>query len=227
MENKFLLDKIENNLITIDRLASAQFSITDEEVRILIRILSQTFRDILVYDGGDGDIAKRITTKFRDAGRRSAPWAAFSSLIPGRPQNGSDGNRINRWLLPPTHKFYASEIDATLVECKYILQTLSMKNAPEMPFSTIEKSFTWLTGHDIIPSLYKDPIQVTDIDFLDFYKDRRTLQSGHFIPLNRGGKHVPNNTFLMLYRSNQIQGDQTFQELMDFMKETLKRHGEL
>ncbi|MCM2979180.1 hypothetical protein M3592_27690 [Priestia aryabhattai] len=225
--NEALHLKIETDLYAINEYANLGYSINEVQVRLLIKKLSQTFRDILVYNGLDLAIAKKITTKFRDAGRRSAPWQPTSSLVPGRPQNGSDGNRINRWLLPEDHKFYATEVKATLVECKYLLQTLSMANAPVIPSPIIKDSFIWLTGHEIVPGRYKDPIQIVDINFFDFYNDRRTLQSGHFVPLNRGGRHIPDNTFLMLYRSNQIQGDQTFEELMEFMKETLRRHGEL
>ena len=76
----------------------------------------------------------RLTTKFRDAGRRSPPWKATSSVVPGRPQDGSDGNRQNRWLFDPSHKFYADEVTATLVEIGYYFQTLSMKNSPRFHF---------------------------------------------------------------------------------------------
>jgi hypothetical protein len=79
---------------------------------------------LCVNFGYDARQVLRITTKMRDAGRRSPPWKPTSSRVPGRPQDGSDGNRIKRWLLAADHKFYADEINATLVEVKYYLQLL-------------------------------------------------------------------------------------------------------
>jgi len=218
---------LDAELEVIASLGLRGYDIPVEEVRTLISKLSKAFRNILVENGYESKRATTLTTKFRDAGRRSAPWRPTSSRIPGRPQDGRDGNRINRWLLPEDHKFYASEVNATLVECKYILQTLSMLNAPKIPGNILEDEFEWLTGHPIIPGQYKDPIQVIDIDFEEFIRQPRSIQSGHFIPLDRGGKHYPDNTFLMLARSNQIQGNMTFEELMAFMRETLRRHNEL
>ena len=54
--------------------------------------------------------------------------------------------------------------------------------------------------------------------------ERRNIQSGHLYPLDRGGKHVPDNTFLMLARSNQLQGNLTAAELIDLMKFIVQQH---
>ena len=107
--------------------------------------------------------------KFRDAGRRSAPWQPTSSRVPGRPQDGADGNRILRWLLPEEHKFFATEVNATLVEVKYYLQSLSMVGAPDISDYGISESFQpWLLDHKIVPGEYLDPIQFIQISFVEF-----------------------------------------------------------
>jgi hypothetical protein len=168
----------------------------------------------------------RITTKFRDSGRRSPPWKPTSSRVPGRPQDGADGNRISRWRLEEGHKFYASEIVATLVEVKYYLQALSMTGAPQLPPGTIQTAFLWLVEHPVEPGVYVDPIQRIPISIHAVVDDARLIQSGHLVPLNRGGRHEPSNAFLMLARSNQIQGDLTLEELLTLMREILSRHGQ-
>lgn len=217
-------DKIQSVLA----LAAKQSKLDKEGVKSLLTDLSDLFRLVLTTVGGikPRDVV-RITTKFRDAGRRSAPWRPASSRVPGRPQDGADGNRINRWLLPKNHKFYADEKNATLVEIKYFLQTLSMANAPKVPSVKFASAFEWLLDHKVAPGMYLDPVQIIPIDFRMFVSDLRTVQSGHLIPLDRGGKHVPENTFLMLHRSNQIQGNMTTEELFRFMEETLKRRKSL
>ena len=63
-----------------------------------------------------------------------------------------------------------------------------------------------------------------DIDFSEIIIERRNIQSGHLYPLDRGGKHVPDNTFLMLARSNQLQGNLTAAELIDLMKFIVQQH---
>lgn len=214
----------ENEMRAIHQLAIKEYSISNEEARILIKSLARLFREHCLYQGIDKRSITKITTKFRDAGRRSAPWKAASSRVPGRPQDGSDGNRINRWLLPTDHKFYADEIAATLVECKYILQTMSMIEFPPLSNDILKNSFNWLLNHELTPGMYKDPIQLVNISFIRFLQNPRSLQSGHFIPLDRGGIHYPTNTFLMLFRSNQIQGNLTLEELLEFMESTLARH---
>ena len=203
-------------------LAKKQFDVTEVEVRTLIKLIGALFRNACDKSGLE---AKPLITKFRDAGRRSAPWKPTSSRVPGRPQDGVDGNRILRWKLPDDHKFYANEITATFVEIKYILQTLSMSNAPDISSFGLETIFTpWLLENELIPGRYLDPVQLIPIDFYGFLNDPRSVQSGHIFPLDRGGVHHPENTFLMLSRSNQIQGDLTVNELMELMQTIVKRH---
>lgn len=187
--------------------------------------MSDVFRQAALGANYDSREITGVTTKFRDAGRRSAPWRPTSSRMPGRPQDGADGNRINRWLLPSDHKFYAPEAVATLVEVKYYLQALSMDSAPELPPDTIQNSFGWLVEHHVIPNNYLDPIQLVPVNFQEFLTDRRLVQSGHLIPLDRGGRHEPKNAFLMLARSNQLQGNLTIDELIELMQEIVRRHG--
>lgn len=55
--------------------------------------------------------------------------------------------------------------------------------------------------------------------------DAKIIQSGHIFPLDRGGRHHPSNTFLMLARSNQLQGNLSVEELLDLMKSILEKHG--
>lgn len=213
-------DKIDR----IKQLASLKTQINEVQARELIKLISNLFRDLLLKAGHSPRQITRVTTKFRDAGRRSAPWKPASSKVPGRPQDGADGNRINRWLMDKNHKFYADEITATLVEVKYYLQALSMKGAPELTDESLKSAFSWMLEHKIEPGKYIDPIQLIPIDLNDVVKDARTIQSGHLIPLDRGGKHEPQNAFLMLPRSNQLQGNQTLDELLKLMKEILARH---
>jgi len=176
--------------------------------------------------GYDSRQVLRITTKLRDAGRRSPPWKPTSSRVPGRPQDGGDGNRIKRWLLALDHKFYADEITATLVEVKYYLQLLSMNDAPPLPDNTIQNCFDWLIEHEVGIGNYLDPIQLIPISLAMIMKDARTIQSGHLHPLDRGGRHEPRNAFLMLHRSNQLQGNLTVEELIELMNQIVKRHTE-
>lgn len=213
-----------NELIEIiENLSSDEYNISVENVQILIDATSNYFKKLLLENNYDASQIKAIRTKLRDAGRRSAPWKATSSIVPGRPQDGSDGNRINRWLLHSDHKFYATEVIATLVEIKYYLQLLSMKNAPLVD-PRISTKFNWLLGHAIYPNNYKDPIQSIDIDFNDVIANPKLIQSGHLYPLDRGGVHHPSNTFLMYHRSNQLQGNLTVDELITLMKEIVAKH---
>lgn len=215
---------------TIRALTEKEYGISVDEVRLLIRASINFFRGHLIETGlySEKD-ARPLITKFRDAGRRSAPWRPTSQRVPGRPQDGSDGNRINRWLLPSDHKFYADEVNATLVEVKYIFQTLSMQEAPPLPEIALAESFTWLLNHSVEPGIYLDPIQLIPISFKEFIAEPRLVQSGHLVPLDRGGRHTPANAFLMLARSNQIQGNQTLDELIALMERIVRKHrgGEL
>jgi hypothetical protein len=212
------------DLEELGRLGRTGDDLQIEDVRRLMELARSTFRFACRTAGIDQRAIGAMLTKFHDAGRRSPPTTAFSSILPGRPQSGSDGNRTRRWLLDVTHKFYADETKATLVEVKYILQALSLADAPGLPDSTIQDDFIWLIGHRISPGEYRDPVQLIPISFTDFCADRRLLQSGHLYPLDRGGRHEPGNTFLMLARSNQLQGNNTLPELLALMTEIAERH---
>ena len=225
MGNFKLMDNIYDKLI---ELANKQNNITVEEVREFIKLTKQLFEKVLLDSGFEERQITRVTTKFRDAGRRSAPWKPTSSRVPGRPQDGADGNRINRWLMQPDHKFYADEITATLVEIKYYYQALSMNNAPELKNDKLQNSLIWLLGHRVEPGLYLDPIQLIPIDLKEVIKDAQIIQSGHLIPLDReGGRHEPKNAFLMLKVSNALQGNLTLGELLELMEKILARHRSL
>lgn len=216
---------MERNLKQIFEITGKQEKITKEDARKLIRLISKIFRMVLLQGGHNARQITRLTTKFRDAGRRSAPWRPTSKRVPGRPQDGEDGNRINRWLLPVIHKFYAEEITATLSEIKYYLQALSMDGAPNLSSNSIQNCFfPWLIEHPVEPGRYLDPIQLIPINLHEVVNDARIIQSGHLIPLDRGGKHEPRNVFLMLARSNQLQGNLTVDKLIELMDEIVKRH---
>jgi hypothetical protein len=210
----------------IKKLALLEYNISVDEVEQLIKLMSSLFKTLLLSAGYEERKIRAIITKFRDAGRRSAPWKPTSSRIPGRPQDGKDGNRINRWELPGDHKFYATQVNATLVEVKYFLQALSMNGSPALPDNSIQNSFIWLLEHPVKPGIYLDPIQLINIEFSQLIDSARTIQSGHLIPLDRGGTHIPQNTFLMLDRSNQIQGNQTLDELLELMTRVVKGYHE-
>lgn len=207
-------------------LAGRRERITVEEVRELIKLMTAFFRSFLETAGFDPDSIRKITTKFRDAGRRSPPWRPTSGRVPGRPQDGADGNRRLRWLFKGDHKFHADEVTATLVEVRYYLQALSMEGAPELPEDSIEQEFEWLAGHRVSPGQYRDPIQLIPIQLPAILDDPRSIQSGHLFPLDRGGRHEPKNAFLMLARSNQLQGNQRIDELLDLMSDIVRRHQE-
>jgi hypothetical protein len=100
---------------SILKLACRKNDLTTEETVTLLRLVKKHSEAQWLKQGHPPEITRAIHTKFNDAGRRSAPWRAFSKKMPGRPQDGGDGNRINRWLLPVDHKFYATEKIATLV----------------------------------------------------------------------------------------------------------------
>lgn len=221
---KKITAKAQQPLELIRLLADKQNDISEAEGRVLISLVSNFFRAHMLAAEHPKDKVRAIMTKFRDAGRRSAPWKPTSSVVPGRPQDGKDGNRRARWLFEESHKYYATEISATLVEVKYYLQTLSMLGAPPLPKNTIQRSFDWLLKHPLEPGQYADPIQLIKMDVREFVADPRSVQSGHLVPLDRLGRHVPDNTFLMLSRSNQIQGNQTLDELLNLMRDIIKKH---
>ncbi|MCX6739991.1 MAG: hypothetical protein NTZ49_02055 [Candidatus Parcubacteria bacterium] len=208
----------------VAQLADKGLGLSVEEVRVLISDITKITKIVLIAGGFSERDVTRLTTKLRDAGRRSPPWTPYSGRVPGRPQDGADGNRRLRWLFTEDHKFYADEINATLVEVKYYLQVLSMTNAPLLPENTIQDKFTWLVKHRIIPGEYKDPIQLVPIDLRSILSDLRILHSGHLVPLDRGGRHEPKNTFLVLARSNQLQGNLTLAELLVLMNQIVEKH---
>ena len=212
-----------NTYNKIVELSKKQDQLTSSEAEELIKLIKKVFDDAMLTQYPEREI-RRLTTKFRDAGRRSAPWKPASSRVPGRPQDGADGNRINRWSLPKDHKFYANETTACLVEIKYYLQALSFKNSPRVDNKEFRDAFTWLIGSSVEPGAYVDPIQLIPIDMNEVIADAKIIQSGHIFPLDRGGKHEPSNTFLMLARSNQIQGNMTINEMLDLLKDILDRH---
>lgn len=216
---------MDRDLTQIIEIARKEAQITQKEAKKLIQLISRVFRTLLLRSGCNARQIRRLTTKFRDAGRRSAPWRPTSKKVPGRPQDGEDGNRISRWLLPQGHKFHADEITATLAEIKYYLQALSMDRAPALPPDSIQMCFyPWLIEHPVGPGRYLDPIQLIPIDIHKVVDDARVIQSGHLIPLDRGGRHEPRNVFLMLARSNQLQGNLTVDELIELMDEIVKKH---
>ena len=218
-------ESIEDILGRVRRLALFGFSISVEDVRILISDITRITKHYLVDVGYSERDVTRLTTKLRDAGRRSPPWSSHSTRVPGRPQDGADGNRRLRWLFEPSHKFYADEITATLVEVKYYLQVLSMDNAPTLPTGTIQESFSWLLDHDINPGLYSDPVQLIPMNLREITNHLIMISSGHLVPLDRGGRHEPKNAFLVLSRSNQLQGNLPLDELVALMNEIVQRHG--
>jgi DNA-binding TFAR19-related protein (PDSD5 family) len=223
---KIEMSKFEQQLQNLITLSKFGYDINEEQARVLIRDISNAFTFLCVNFGYDARQVLRITTKMRDAGRRSPPWKPTSSRVPGRPQDGSDGNRIKRRFLELDHKFYADEITATLVEVKYYLQLLSMNDAPSLPENTIQNSFDWLIEHEVGAGNYLDPIQLVPISLAVVMEDARAIQSGHFHPLDRGGRHTPENAFLMLHRSNQLQGNLTVEELIELMNQIVQRHAE-
>ena len=101
-----------------------------------------------------------------------------------------------------------------------------MNGSPALPDNSIQNSFIWLLEHPVKPGIYLDPIQLINIEFSQLIDSARTIQSGHLIPLDRGGTHIPQNTFLMLDRSNQIQGNQTLDELLELMNRVVKGYNE-
>lgn len=199
--------------------------INEENVRRAVELCRAIFRGVLRNASFEDRKITALLTKFVDAGRRSAPWKAVSGRVPGRPQDGADGNRIKRWLLPDDHKFYATEIDATLVEIRYMLQAMSMNGFPALKERAKLDAWSWLTDdHPINRGDFLDPIQLVPIKFSDFFQNPREVTSGHIFPLDRGGKHVPSNTFLTLAISNNLQGNNTVMELLNMMSDIVDRH---
>ncbi len=144
--------------------------------------------------------------------------------VPGLPQDGADGNRQTRWLLPEDHKFYADERDATLVELRYFLQALSMRGAPCVVDGDALNSWGWLLEGSFGDGEYLDPVKLIPINFDEFFATPRLVTSGHLVPLDRGGRHQPHNTFLTLKESNDLQGNLTLDELLESIYYIVEAH---
>ena len=214
----------ESHLDVLLRLGAAGPGCSEDDVLQMYRAAKGHFREQL--SAAPDPHVRALLTKYNDAGPRSAPWRAVSERVPGRPQDGRDGNRINRWELPEDHKFYSTRRDGVLVGIKYILQTLSMDGAPESP-QELSQSYSWLTGHDIGPGQFRDPIALVGVPLAEVIEHPRLITSGHLHPLDRGGRHVPANTSLMLKVSNDLQGNLTVEELLDMIQGILQRHGRI
>ena len=213
-----------SHLDTLLRLGATGPECSEDDVVEMYRAARGYFRQQLV-DASDTKVTA-LLTKYNDAGPRSAPWRAVSSRVPGRPQDGRDGNRINRWDLAEDHKFYSTKKDGLLVGIKDIIQTLSMDGAPVCS-QELSQSYRWLTGHDIGPEQFKDPIKLVGVSLAEVLQTPRIITSGHLNPLDRGGRHVPANTSLMLKISNDLQGNLNVDELLEMIQGILQRHGRL
>lgn len=226
------INDIYQILDIIRYLSTYMYNIPTEKIQLLYQATRRLIQLHLKQAKIEPKKISAITTKVNDSGPRSAPWQAYSSQVPGRPQDGQDGNRINRWELPKSHKFFATEVNAKLVGVKYFFQILSMKNAPPLPPNTIQQNFNWLLYHPIIseqyhpiiPGKYIDPIQLTPLDFETLINSPREIESGHLTPLDRGGRHIPDNAFLMGRASNRIQNNMTIEELLQWLEEVLRRY---
>ena len=212
-------------LSRLEELGRKVPNITAEEARELVQAWHTFFTNLLISSGCDPRAVRAITTKFRDAGRRSPPWQPGSTRGHRRPQDGADGNRRNRWLFPAAHKFYADEVTATLAEVKYYLQTLSMEGAPAIPGGKLRTTYSAMLEHELRPGAFLDPIQKVPVYFQRFLADRRYVESGHFIPHGKGGPHDYRNATLMLKESNRLQADLSFSELLQLLKGILERNG--
>src|SRR5262249_46641843 len=102
------LDEIADELAELGRLEEDGLEV--EHAQRAIALFPFFFGRPTSEAGYDARKARGITTKFRDAGRRSPPWRPASARVPGRPQDGADGNRRNRWLFDEDHKFWADEL---------------------------------------------------------------------------------------------------------------------
>ena len=101
-----------------------------------------------------------------------------------------------------------------------------MDGAPESS-GQLSPYYEWLTGHAIGPGHFRDPIQLVSVRLADVIDYPRLITSGHLTPLDRGGRHLPENTSLMLKVSNDLRGNLTLEELLDKIHEILQRHGRI
>ena len=199
--------------------------ISDNDAYVLLLKVRKLFMDFLIQSNIDERSVEAMLRKFNDAGRRSPPWQTCSETGHRRPQDGADGNRRNRWEFDPSHEFYATKSMGCLVEIRFVLQTLSMINAPELPTDDLKDSFIGVLGHKLEPGQFFDPLTKESPDFNRFVEDRRYLESGHIVPHARGGRHDYRNATLMLRDSNRQQADFTIDECVERMARIISNHG--
>ncbi|MCH7969308.1 MAG: hypothetical protein IH841_08720 [Thaumarchaeota archaeon] len=198
---------------------------SDSDAYEILMESRKLFKGFLLFNGIKERIVDSMLRKFNDAGRRSPPWLAGSQTGNRRPQDGADGNRRNRWLFPKTHDYYATKSMGCLVELRFVLQTLSMLNAPKLPSEILKNSFVTILQHELMPRNFLDPLTKQSPDFNKFVKDRRYIESGHVVPHAKSGKHNYKNATLMLRDSNRQQADYTIDECIRNMVLVLSNHG--
>ncbi len=198
---------------------------SDADAYELLMKTRKLFRDVLRDNGVEDRIIQAILRKFNDSGRRSPPWQQGNEDGHRRPQDGADGNRQNRWLFPVVHPYHATRSMGCLVETKFILQTFSMDNFPNLPSNILQNSFDGILNHNLTPRLFLDPLTGYVVDFNEFIANPKILESGHINPHGRGGRHNYNNATLMLRDSNRQQADLTIDECIENMAIILRNHG--
>jgi hypothetical protein len=87
-------------------LAEDPASLSVQQAQDLLKGVRAVYRVVMLDAGHDAREVRKLAAKPRDAGRRSAPWRAFSKRVAGRPQDGADGNRQKRWFLSYTQKLW-------------------------------------------------------------------------------------------------------------------------
>jgi len=126
--------------------------------------------------------------------------------------------------MPTDHKQYATEREATLVEISFYLQALSFDDAPRIANAAFRSNWSWATGSEIEPGNFLDPVQLRPMSLKKVAANPRMLTSGHIVPLDRGGKHELGNVFLVLHRSNQMQGNMTLSEFLQLSESIVEKH---
>jgi len=205
-----------NQIVTNLGLNAANFQEpSDEDAYELLMKVRKLFRDLLRENDIPEEVIKSMLTKFNDSGRRSPPW-----------QEGNEhGNRQNRWLFANNHPYHATQSMGCLVEIKFVLQTLSMRNAPNFPSDLLRNSFTEILNHELVPGTFSDPLTGDILDFNEFANDGRYVESSHITPHARGGRHSYENSTLMHRDSNRLQADLPIGECLDYMVRILRNHG--
>ncbi len=220
-----LMDEINQITIRLGLNNPAFVEPSDVDAKELLMKVRKLLKDSLTEHGFESRVIEAILRKFNDSGRRSPPWQQGNEDGHRRPQDGADGNRQNRWLFPEDHPYYATQSMGCMVEIKFVLQTFSMINIPNLPSDVLTNSFTGLLGHELSPGQFLDPLTGGQINFAEFAIDRRYLESGHINPHGRGGRHDYNNATLMLRDSNRQQADLTIDECIENMAIILRNHG--